>query len=478
MKNEYEQPKTKKGFAMKNRELFRFALTLLASSCFAVAQPSGTAEPSAAAEERPARLPESFTRGAASEPGAQNELPSTVSPGQQPRATSMQGSRGGGRTLREYPVAPGAGASAYSSSSSRTPAQPAPWPDSDLSNGIFEEEGNLNLDAAIKSYQNVIAQYDSQRQRAANAIFRLGESYRKLGRMEEAKVQYARILREFPDQVQLTKSSHRYLTGNAEPAMGGSQPPQFSQRLQSIVSRAEPSTRSGAAPGMPGSGGSGRAGGLGGGLGAGAGGFTFPRADLSGGGDSFGGGGGGFGMSGTGLPSSFAGGSGRSSDATSGQRTETQRELNRVKIQEMNANREIANLRNRINMMQKPDPETLPEQAATDARYQQLKSQYEAALLGEADGTSPRGTEGTKQALNKLRTWVQKIHLPELEASLAFAKRNHEELLQQAAELEAKVAQETKVRADEARAQAEKRNREQAEADQRSTDRPKPGQSR
>src|SRR2546425_10557836 len=51
-----------------------------------------------------------------------------------------------------------------------------------LQRGLFEEEANHNLDAAIQAYQSVINQYDKDRKLAAAAIFRLAESYRKQGR--------------------------------------------------------------------------------------------------------------------------------------------------------------------------------------------------------------------------------------------------------------------------------------------------------
>ena len=76
-----------------------------------------------------------------------------------------------------------------------------------LQKGLFEEEANRNLDAAIKAYQSVIAQTEKDRQFAATAVFRLGECYRKQGNTNEANVQYRRILREFPDQTELAKLS-------------------------------------------------------------------------------------------------------------------------------------------------------------------------------------------------------------------------------------------------------------------------------
>ena len=55
-----------------------------------------------------------------------------------------------------------------------------------LQNGLFEEEANHNLDAAIQAYQSVLATHDGQRKLAATALFRLGECYRKLGQTNDA----------------------------------------------------------------------------------------------------------------------------------------------------------------------------------------------------------------------------------------------------------------------------------------------------
>ena len=91
-----------------------------------------------------------------------------------------------------------------------------------LQKGLFEEEANQNLDAAIQAYQGVIAQTEKNRQYAATAIFRLGECYRKEGKTNEANVQYQRILSEFPDETELAKLSRSYLGNTAgNPAAGG-----------------------------------------------------------------------------------------------------------------------------------------------------------------------------------------------------------------------------------------------------------------
>ncbi len=81
-----------------------------------------------------------------------------------------------------------------------------------LQQGLFEEEANHNLDAAIQAYQSVITRTQQDRQFEATAVFRLGECYRKLGRTNEANVQYQRILSEFADQTDLATLSRQNLS--------------------------------------------------------------------------------------------------------------------------------------------------------------------------------------------------------------------------------------------------------------------------
>ena len=92
-----------------------------------------------------------------------------------------------------------------------------------LQHGLYEEEGNQNLDAAIKSYQSVIDQSQEQRKVVATALFRLGECYRKLGNTNEATAQYQRIIRDFSEQEQLVKLSRQNLgkAGGATPVLSG-----------------------------------------------------------------------------------------------------------------------------------------------------------------------------------------------------------------------------------------------------------------
>src|SRR5947199_3859078 len=126
-------------------------------------------------------------------------------------------------------------------------AQPGRAATNDLSaalqRGLFEEEANHNLDAAIQAYQSVINQYDKDRKLAATAIFRLGESYRKQGKTNEATAQYERVLREFSDQSALADLSRKNV------GLGGT----FSERMSQILkSQGQPSSETGAeTPSLP-----------------------------------------------------------------------------------------------------------------------------------------------------------------------------------------------------------------------------------
>src|ERR1035438_5714610 len=91
-----------------------------------------------------------------------------------------------------------------------------------IQRGLFEEEANQNLGAAIQAYQAVASQFDKDRKLAATAIFRLGECYRKQGNTNDAATQYQRILRDFSDQPTLVTLSRQNLAGMgaALPAIG------------------------------------------------------------------------------------------------------------------------------------------------------------------------------------------------------------------------------------------------------------------
>ena len=86
-----------------------------------------------------------------------------------------------------------------------------PMPPESIHEGLLDEELNLDLSAAVQSYRSLLMQFDSQRPLAANVIFRLAECYRRLGRTDEAKAQYNRILTEFPDQAPLVQLAQKHV---------------------------------------------------------------------------------------------------------------------------------------------------------------------------------------------------------------------------------------------------------------------------
>jgi len=106
-----------------------------------------------------------------------------------------------------------------------TTANPAAAATNDLTaalqKGLFEEEANHNLTAAIQAYQGIAARFDQDRRLAATALFRLGECYRKQGATNDAAAQYRRILREFADQSPLATLSRQNLAGLGVPSAEG-----------------------------------------------------------------------------------------------------------------------------------------------------------------------------------------------------------------------------------------------------------------
>jgi len=96
--------------------------------------------------------------------------------------------------------------------------------------GMLEEEANHNLDAAIRNYRDSLSYLVTNRQMLATAVFRLGECYRKEGKLGEARMQYRRILRDFPDQTNLVRISQEIVGAATNPppafvlAFGNSNP--------------------------------------------------------------------------------------------------------------------------------------------------------------------------------------------------------------------------------------------------------------
>jgi len=80
-----------------------------------------------------------------------------------------------------------------------------------LANGIWEEEVNGSLEKAVEAYSKVLGDYDQRRLAAGQAMFRLAEGYRKQGYLEEARVLYGRVMREFADLPELVEPSQGHM---------------------------------------------------------------------------------------------------------------------------------------------------------------------------------------------------------------------------------------------------------------------------
>jgi tetratricopeptide (TPR) repeat protein len=68
-----------------------------------------------------------------------------------------------------------------------------------LSEAIYQEEVNGDLDGAIKTYQVILNKYPDNRKISAEVLLHLGMCYEKLGNQEAVKT-YKRLVSNFPEQ--------------------------------------------------------------------------------------------------------------------------------------------------------------------------------------------------------------------------------------------------------------------------------------
>jgi tetratricopeptide (TPR) repeat protein len=281
-------------------------------------------------------------------------------------------------------------------------ARPSPGaPITALTRNMLDEELNSDPQAAAKNYEAMIASFDQQRESAAQAIFRLGESYRKMGRIEEARSMYARILREFVDFPDLAKLSQRMLSENAPTQTGRSiaysaETPNPAEQdlmrqelalLEKELADTESLVKSGLASQNSG--------------------LSLKREILQ-------------------LKQRLA-------------RTRTQEPApvpvesrsNQVSASGFRAyadisssdpgrlKDEIRDIENQIELLSgKVQPETLSTKIIKDPRFAELKSDYERRLLnatGDAESEKDRVL-----AQERLTKWIQEIYLPELKSTLAI----------------------------------------------------------
>src|ERR1035437_1848917 len=82
-----------------------------------------------------------------------------------------------------------------------------------LEQGIYSEETKGDVDAAMKCYQQVVAEAKAGQAVAAQAQYRLGICYYKKKNYAEANAAFEKLLKDYPDQKDLIALANKYLTG-------------------------------------------------------------------------------------------------------------------------------------------------------------------------------------------------------------------------------------------------------------------------
>lgn len=80
-----------------------------------------------------------------------------------------------------------------------------------LQKGIFAEETEGNLDAAIKIYEGIVKEGEANRSLVAQAQYRLGVCELKRGKKDEAEVAFRKILGQFTDQTEIIAKARERL---------------------------------------------------------------------------------------------------------------------------------------------------------------------------------------------------------------------------------------------------------------------------
>jgi len=86
-----------------------------------------------------------------------------------------------------------------------------------LQEGLYAEEIEGNLDAAIKVYERIVKEFPKNRPVAAKALLHIGLCYEKLGKQEAQKA-YQRLIKEFADQKALIAKARSRLSALEKPA--------------------------------------------------------------------------------------------------------------------------------------------------------------------------------------------------------------------------------------------------------------------
>lgn len=307
---------------------------------------------------------------------------------------------------------------------SKPPPQPVPVPSDSpfgrggnryhdartLTRGMLDEQMILDPQTAAKKYEEMVSDFDQQRETAAQAILRLGESYRRMKRFDEARAMYARILREFVDFPDLAKISQRLLTENAPTQPRGSidvtatpsnpmEEDLIRQELALLEKQLEENEaliKTGQASSSSG--------------------FSLQReilqlkqrlararTDWP-----------------TRTPAELPTPKASTSQSRTGRAAGSLSDLDHLQM-------EVRDLKTQLSLLSKhQQPDTISTQIINDPRFAELKANYELKLLdGSDDEASKKALAGARDRLLK---WIHQIYLPELENTLAIKTARLEEL--------------------------------------------------
>ena len=84
-----------------------------------------------------------------------------------------------------------------------------------LGAALHQQEVEGNLEAAIKTYQEVLAEHPDNRPIAARALVQMGRCYEKLG-LTDAREVYQRVIDNFPDQREEVATARQRLASLTE----------------------------------------------------------------------------------------------------------------------------------------------------------------------------------------------------------------------------------------------------------------------
>lgn len=110
-----------------------------------------------------------------------------------------------------------------------------------LEQGIYEEETTGNLAVAIDIYEQIVEDPDTTDAYMAQAYYRLGLSYSKLGKQDEATSAFRKVIEEYPDQaniVMLSTSNLNSLIGTQDSSENNTLNDNPSYTLTSILNSA------------------------------------------------------------------------------------------------------------------------------------------------------------------------------------------------------------------------------------------------